>query len=156
MQNYKEQIEFSDFILGLRAIDKKQIIQNIAWKIGRQTNADMTWIAEQFLLSEEKQSSGIGDGVAILHLKSTPLTKPYIMIAKLDRPVEFDSIDARAVDVVCAVLSPQMDGNLHLRRLSRVTRILLDPFIQEQIRMAETEEDLAAIFNSENPCFMAA
>ena len=156
MRHYKEQIEFSDFLTGLRAVDKKQIIQNISWRIGRQTNADMTWIADQFLLSEEKQSSGIGDGVAILHLKSTPLKEPYILLAKLDAPVAFDAIDGRDVDIICAVLSPQMDGNLHLQRLSRVTRILLDPKIQDDVRSAQTEDEISAIFNTKNPRFLAA
>lgn len=156
MRRYTEQIEFSDFLPGLRAIDKKQTIQNISWRIGRQTNADMTWIADQLLLSEEKQSSGIGEGVAILHLKSTPLKEPFILLARLDAPIAFDAVDGRDVDILCAVLSPQMDGNLHLQRLSRVTRILLDPAIQEQIRSAHTEEDMQAIFQAENPHFMAA
>ena len=142
---HNEHIEFNAFILGLRAVNKQQIIQNISWKIGRQTNADMTWLSDQLLLAEASESSGIGDGVAIAHLKSTPLQKPFILVAKLDHPVEFDAIDGLPVDIVCAVLSPQMDGPLHLRRLSRVTRIFRDPSIIERLRQANSEEEMALI-----------
>ncbi|PZP56446.1 MAG: transcriptional regulator [Micavibrio aeruginosavorus] len=154
MQN--EHIEFNEFILGLRATDKNQILQNISWKIGRQTNADMTWIADQLLKSEENESSGIGDGIAIAHLKSTPLQKPFIVIAKLDQPVEFDSLDGLPVDIVCAVLSPQMDGPLHLRRLSRVTRLLREPEIIEALRSATSEDEMKSILRIEQQEILAA
>lgn len=154
MQN--EHIEFNEFIIGLRATDKNQILQNISWKIGRQTNADMTWIADQLLKSEENESSGIGDGIAIPHLKSTPLTKPFIVIARLDQPVEFNSLDGLPVDIVCAVLSPQMDGPLHLRRLSRVTRLLREADIIEALRNAKSEDEMKSILKIENQQFMAA
>ena len=142
---HNEHIEFNSFILGLRAADKKQILQNISWKIGRQTNADMTWIADQLLLLEDKESSGIGDGVAIPHLKSTPLKSPFILVARLDEKVEFNALDGLPVDLVCAVLSPQMDGPLHLRRLSRVTRLFREPLIVERLRLANSEEEMASI-----------
>lgn len=144
-----EHIEFNAFILGLHALNKTQILQNISWKIGRQTNADMTWIADQLMLSEQTESSGIGEGIAIPHLKSTPLIKPFILVARLDQPVEFDSVDGVPVDIVCAVLSPQMDGPLHLRRLSRVTRIFREPRIVEQLREAKTEEEMSAILKQD-------
>ncbi len=154
MQN--EHIEFNEFIIGLRATDKNQILQNISWKIGRQTNADMTWIADQLLKSEENESSGIGDGIAIPHLKSTPLTKPFIVIARLDQPVEFNSLDGLPVDIVCAVLSPQMDGPLHLRRLSRVTRLLREPEIIEALRNAKSEDEMKSILRIEQQEILAA
>ncbi len=154
MQN--EHIEFNDFIIGLRATEKNQILQNISWKIGRQTNADMTWIADQLLKSEENESSGIGDGIAIPHLKSTPLTKPFIVIARLDQPVEFNSLDGLPVDIVCAVLSPQMDGPLHLRRLSRVTRLLREPEIIEALRNAKSEDEMKSILRIEQQEILAA
>ena len=154
---HNEHIEFNAFSLGLRATDKNQILQNISWKIGRQTAVDMTWLSEQLIISESNESSGIGDGVAIAHLKSTPLKKPFIMVARLDHPVEFDAIDGLPVDLICAVLSPQMDGPLHLRRLSRVTRIFREPIIVERLRQAVTEDEMASILKLDsNHDFMAA
>lgn len=153
---HNEHIEFNSFIIGLRATDKKQILQNISWKIGRQTNADMTWLSDQLLLSEENESSGIGEGVAIPHLKSTPLKAPFILVAKLDEAVEFNALDGLPVDLICAVLSPQMDGPLHLRRLSRVSRLFREPLIVERLRQAKTEEEMASILRPVTSQIMAA
>lgn len=139
-------IRFTSYIFDLPAESRDQVLQSIAWKIGRETNADMTWIADQLLQSEERETSGIGGGVAIPHLKSTPLTTPQILLAKLAQPVEFGALDGQPVDLVCTVLSPQMDGVLHLRRLSRVTRLFRESFVLEKLRNAHSEEEMAALF----------
>ncbi len=141
--------DFDAYVLDVRAVDKKQILQNLSWKIGRQTSADMTWICDQLLLAEEKETSGIGDGVAIPHLKSTPLRQPFVLVARLDQPVDFNALDGQNVDIVCIVLSPQMDGPVHLQRLARVTRVFRDPRILEGLRKAASEEEMEIILRSE-------
>lgn len=141
-----EALHIDSFIYGLKADSKEQVLKNIAWKIGRDTNADMTWIAEQLLLSEEREASGIDGGVAIPHIKSTPLKKPHVLLAKLETPIDFGSIDGEPVDLVCVVLSPQMDGVLHLRRLSRITRLFRESFVLEKLRNAASEKEMVELF----------
>ncbi len=145
-----EPIRFHSFIFGLKADSREQVLQSIAWRIGRDTNADMTWIADQLLQSEQREASGIGGGVAIPHLKSTPLAIPHLVLAKLAAPLDFGALDGEPVDLVCAVLSPQMDGVLHLRRLSRVTRLFRESFVLEKLRNAQSEAEMAELFNFTN------
>lgn len=149
-------IFFNSFIFGLKANDREQVLQNIAWQIGRNTSADMTWIADQLLQAEAREASGIGEGVAIPHLKSTPLGEPHILIAKLSTPIDFGAIDGQPVDLVCTVLSPQMDGVLHLRRLARVTRLFRESFVLERLRNAASEEEMAELFQHQARSAMAA
>lgn len=146
-----EALHIDSFIYGLKADTKEQALQNIAWKIGRETEADMTWIADQLLLSEQREASGIDGGVAIPHLKSTPLKKPHVLVAKLDHPIDFGSIDGEPVDLICVVLSPQMDGVLHLRRLSRMTRLFRESFVLEKLRNAASEKEMAELFRFTAP-----
>ena len=143
---HSEALHINSFIFRLKADSKEQVLQNIAWKIGRETEADMTWLADQLLLSEQREASGIDGGVAIPHLKSTPLKQPHVLIATLDTPMDFGSIDGQPVDIVCAVLSPQMDGVLHLRRLSRITRLLRESFVLEKLRNAASEKEMVELF----------
>ena len=138
-------IEFDAFLLGLRATDKKQILQNLSWKIGRLTDIDMTWLSDQLLNAEANETSAIGDGIAIPHLKSSPLKKPFILLARLDEPVDFDAVDGRNVDIVCIVCGAQMDGPAHLQRLARVTRLFRDSEIVDKIRAAKSEGEMAKI-----------
>ncbi len=151
-----EPVVFNAFLCGLKASSPTQILQNIAWKIGRMAPLDMTWLADQLLLAEKAESSGIGNGVAIPHLKVASLPSPFILLARLDNTVDFQAIDNQPVDLICTVISPQIDGPLHLRRLSRVTRLFRDPVILEQLRGAENEDGLASVLTPENRQFLAA
>lgn len=151
-----ESIEFDAFVFNMRAAEKTQILQNLSWMIGRKTEADMTWLSEQLLLSEEKQNSAIGDGVAIAQVKSSPLTQPYVILAKLDRPVDFGADDGQEVDLVCVLVSAQMDGPLHLQRLSRLTRMFRDKNLLETIRAAGSEREMADLFREVRAAPIAA
>lgn len=151
-----EHLYFDEFCPGIKAITKNQIIQNLAWKVGRLTPVDMTWLSEQLLLNEKKESSGIGNGVAIPHLKSTPLQKPFLMMAKLETPVDFASIDGAPVDLICVVLSPATASMNHLPLLSKVTRLLREQSILDALRKAETRDEMEIILNPQAPNILAA
>ena len=141
-----EVLRINSFIHRMKAETREQVLSNIAWKVGRQTNADMTWIADQLILREQREASGIDGGVAIPHLKSTPLETPHIIIASLDTKIDFGAVDGEPVDLVCAVLSPRLDGVLHLRRLARMTRLFRESFLLEKLRTASSEKEMAALF----------
>lgn len=142
-----EALQINSFIFGLKAESREQVLQNIAWQVGRKTEADMTWLADQLLQSETREPSGIGGGVAIPHLKSTPLKEPLVVLVKLDTPLDFGALDGEPVDLVCVVLSPQMDGVLHLRRLSRITRLFRESYILDRLRAASSEKEMADLFS---------
>ena len=141
-----ETLHIDTCIYNLKAETPAQVLQSIAWQVGRQTNIDMTWLADQLLQSEARDSSAIDGGVAIPHLKSTPLKTPHIVVAKLATPVDFGAIDSQLVDLVCVVLSPQMDGVLHLRRLSRITRMFRESFVLEKLRNVASEKEMVELF----------
>lgn len=151
-----DDLVFDACITGINATSKKQVLQTIAWKIGRLTPIDMTWLADQLLAAESSESSGIGQGVALPHLKSTPLQQSFLMMVKLAQPVDFDSIDGQLVDIVGVVLSPPLAGTRHLQLLSRVTRLLREPAILDALRAADTTDQMAVILNPETKSFLAA
>lgn len=142
-----ETLHIDSFIYGLKAQTREQVLQAIAWKAGRVTSTDISWLADQLLMKEQREHSGIDGGVAIPHLKSTPLDKPHIVLARLATPVDFGAMDGEPVDLVCTVFSPKMDGVLHLRRLARVTRLFRESFVLERLRAATSEQEMADFIN---------
>ena len=54
--------------------------------------------------------------------------------AKLARPVEFDSLDDKPVDIVFLLLAPEDAGAEHLKALARIARILRDPALCAKLR----------------------
>ncbi len=147
---------FTHFLPQLQVNNFEHLLQQLSWKIGATTSLDMTWVYAQLMHFEKQSSSAIGGGVVIPHLKSTPLTTPVSLLTTLKSPIEMESDDGRPIDICALILSPENDGNLHLQRLSRITRLLRDEELCQTLRTQETDESLRAVFQDLNPVRIAA
>lgn len=122
---------------ALRARAKKQVLQDLSAQAVRRLPAlDAREVYETLLQRERLGSTGIGDGVAIPHGKLPGLDRLFGLVARLDRPVEFDALDGRPVDFAFLLLAPEGAGADHLKALAQVARILREPGILDRIRAA--------------------
>jgi PTS system nitrogen regulatory IIA component len=55
----------------------------------------------------------------------------------LDRPIDFDAIDDKPVDLVFVLLVPAGAETVHLKTLAKVARKLRDPDIRSRIRSTD-------------------
>jgi PTS system nitrogen regulatory IIA component len=90
-------------------------------------------------------STGIGGGIAIPHGRMSALTKPCGLFARLAQPVDFDSIDERPVDIVFLLVAPEGAGADHLKALARVSRLLRDRALVDNLRATENADALYAL-----------
>jgi PTS system nitrogen regulatory IIA component len=68
---------------------------------------------------------------------------------RLEQPVAFDAVDDRPVDLLFALLAPVDAGAEHLRALARVSRLLRQSDLREQLRQARTADALRALLVQE-------
>ena len=136
-------------IPSLKARAKKQILQELAAQAARQLpGLDEREIFETLLQRERLGSTGIGDGVAIPHGKLAHLDRLFGMVARLDKPTEFEALDGQGVDVVFLLLAPENAGADHLKALAQVARILREPGILDRIRNASDGNALYALLTN--------
>ena len=124
----------------LKANSKKQTLQLLAQKAAEVIGLNEGNILEGLLERERLGSTGVGNGIAIPHAKLTGINRLYGIFARLDQPVDFDSIDDMPVDLVCLLIAPEGAGADHLKALARVSRLLRDKGICEKLR-GTTEAD---------------
>lgn len=129
---------FSD----LRAANKKQLLQEIARYASRITGVNDRKIFETLLERERLGSTGVGSGIAIPHGKLPDFKRLYGVFARVERPVDFDSIDEQPVDLIFLLLAPEGAGADHLKALARVSRLLRDTSMCEKLRGAESADGL--------------
>lgn len=79
-------------------------------------------------------STGLGNGIAVPHGKFAGLKTVVAVFLKLDKPVDFDSVDDQPVDIVMALLAPMGAGADHLKALARVARILRTDAVADALR----------------------
>ncbi len=98
-----------------------------------------------FLVAREALgSTGIGDGIAIPHVRNPVVLhvhKPSIALCFLAKPVDYEAIDQKPVSTVFLLVTPTV--RMHLYLLSRLSASLHDARFKEAIvRRAPGEEIL--------------
>ena len=93
---------------------------------------------------EALASTGIGDGIAIPHVRNPVVLhvpNALISLCLLDTPIEFGAVDGKPVHALFSMISPTVRTHLHL--LSRLAFALRDPEFKAAItRRAPPEEIL--------------
>ncbi len=132
-------------ITSLKVTCKKQALQELAVKAAELTGISEREIFERLLERERLGSTGVGQGIAIPHGKLDELTRLYGIFARLDTPIDFESIDEEPVDLIFLLLAPKNAGADHLKALARVSRILRNKSIVEKLRATHDKAALYAI-----------
>jgi PTS system nitrogen regulatory IIA component len=98
---------------------------------------------------EAAGSTGVGYGVAVPHARVDGLDRIRGVFVRLDQPVAFESIDDQPVDLIFALFAPAKAGAEHLRALARVSRLLRQADLREQLRQARTADAIHALLVQE-------
>jgi PTS system nitrogen regulatory IIA component len=132
-------------IPALKVNGKKQAIQEIAARAAELSGLGERTIFETLLQREKLGSTGIGHGIAIPHGKLPKLDRLFGLFARLDRPIDFESLDGQPVDLIFLLLAPEGAGADHLKALARVARLLRDPDTANKLRESSDADALYAV-----------
>jgi PTS system nitrogen regulatory IIA component len=134
-------------IADFRVTSKKQALQEISRHAATITGQDERTVFDILLEREHLGTTGVGDGLAIPHGRLQGLEKIYGFFARLERPIDFESIDDRPVDLIFLLLAPEGAGADHLRALARISRMLRAPSFCEKLRGANNRDALYALLS---------
>jgi PTS system nitrogen regulatory IIA component len=123
-----------DTVTGHRIHDKRGVLRDLARRAGRTRNVDEDVIFNALLKREELGSTGVGNGVAIPHVRLEQVKKPFGIMARLRHPIDFNAVDGRAVDLVCLVLLSKENDGAQLNALAGVARRLRIPEVLDDLR----------------------
>ncbi|MDE2384147.1 MAG: PTS sugar transporter subunit IIA [Alphaproteobacteria bacterium] len=129
----------------LKALNKKQVLQDIAQQLASLIAIDQRIIFETLLTREKLGSTGLGQGIAIPHGRIPGLSRVTGLFAKLTPAIDYDAVDGKPVDLVFALLSPDHAGADHLTALAKISRIMRTPAALAKLRASNTAEALYAV-----------
>src|SRR5438046_1401015 len=112
---------------ALKVNSKKQAMHELAARAAKLTGQNERHVFETLMQREKLGSTGVGNGIAIPHGKLPKLERLFGMFARLDRAIEFGSLDGQPVDLIFLLLAPEGAGADHLKALARVARLLREP-----------------------------
>ena len=97
---------------------------------------------------QERESlgpTGVGHGIALPHARLEDLSQIRGIFLRLERPLDYDSVDRQPVDLVFALFAPKDSGVDHLKALALVSRTMRDPGICDKLRANSNAHKLHAI-----------
>ncbi|MEM9425290.1 MAG: PTS sugar transporter subunit IIA [Pseudomonadota bacterium] len=107
---------------------------------------------------QERESlgpTGVGQGIALPHARLSDLEKVHGIFVRVEKPLDFDSVDRQPVDLVFALLAPLDAGVDHLKALAMVSRTMRDPALCSKLRANSDQATLHTLL-TEAPSMRAA
>ena len=135
--------------LRVKAADKRQALAVIAEFAARNFALDSGEVLDALAEREQAGSTGVGHGVAVPHARIEGLSRMRGVFVRLEQPVAFDAVDDQPVDLIFALFAHANAGSEHLRTLARVSRLLRQPGLRQQLRKAQTADALHALLVQE-------
>lgn len=92
---------------------------------------------------EAMGSTGIGDGIAIPHVRNPILLhvdRPFVALCMLKHPIDFDAVDGKPVGALFVVVSPNVPS--HLQILARLGFTLRDPGLRALLRDGAPSDEI--------------
>jgi PTS system nitrogen regulatory IIA component len=129
----------------LDAQNKKQALQALARLAAPATGLDEHKIFDVLNGREKLGTTGVGLGIAIPHGRAEGLTKVFGFFARLEKPIDFEAIDEKPVDLLFMLLAPPDAGADHLKALAKVSRMFREVAFAEKLRRAGDAKALYAL-----------
>ena len=95
---------------SLRVNGKKQALQELSEKAAEVSGLPAREIFDAWMQREKLNSTGLGDGIAIPHGKLLNAPRIFGIFARLERPIDFESLDGQPVDLLFALIAPEIGG----------------------------------------------
>jgi PTS system nitrogen regulatory IIA component len=126
--------------LRVNAANKRQVLGVMADVAARAFGVDADEALEGLIEREAAGSTGVGQGVAVPHARLSGLDRVRAVFMRLETPVAFGAVDDKPVDLLVALFAPRDADSSHLRALARVSRMMRQPDLREQLRKARSAD----------------
>ena len=97
---------------------------------------------------QERESlgpTGVGHGIALPHARLDDISRIIGIFLRMERPLDYDSVDRQPVDLVFALFAPKESGVEHLKALALVSRTMRDTGLCAKLRANTDPSKLYAI-----------
>jgi DNA binding domain, excisionase family len=128
--------------------DQPSVLQNVVELLNLPEEVDRQFLYQVLCARETLGSTGIGDGIAIPHVRNPVVlhvSKPTVSLCFLENAIDFKAIDNKPVDTLFTLISPTVRAHLHL--LSRLGIVLRDERVKQSLRARATREELMEAFS---------
>jgi nitrogen PTS system EIIA component len=143
MPSLCEAMHFGGINYRVIGADKWSVLKNVVQLLQLPEEVDREFLLRVLVAREELSSTGIGEGIAIPHVRNPVvlhISKPMVTLFFLEHPVEFGAIDGLPVFALFMLISPTVRAHLHL--ISRLAFALRDPAFKAVIERQGLRDEI--------------
>lgn len=127
------------------ATSKKRLFHDIAEMAHVNYGFNAHDVVDALLERENLGPTGVGQGIALPHARLQEAENICGIFIRLEKPLDFDSVDRQPVDLVFTLLAPDAAGVEHLKALALVSRTMRNPSICAKLRANSDPATIHAI-----------
>lgn len=125
--------------------NREEVLKNVIELLPLSVELDKKSLLEVFLARELMESTAIGNGIALPHLRNPVVLnvdEPLVTLCFLKNAVDFNASDHKPVTILFVLVSPST--KMHLLILSRLSFCLHDSGFQKYLQIKAPKEQIVA------------
>lgn len=151
---YDRDIQINLILPDLKVQSIKQLYEALASHIAPHLDMGAINLSRMLMTSIDHENYESTNGVFVPDLKISGIYSSFTAFARLSTPIQSENGDD--IDLVCILISPQSETPLHLRKLSRISRLFQVTKLCDRLRETEDIGSIRALIASPDGWMMAA
>ena len=128
--------------LGQKPADKQSAIRQLADLMAASGNlSDKEQYLKDFFTREASGTTGLGDGIATPHAKSTGVKEAGLAAMTVPAGMDFESMDGKPARLFFMIAAPDSANDAHIQILQQLAMMIMDPDFKEALIAAKTKEE---------------
>lgn len=134
--------------IGSSYKDKDELLKNAVKLMCRSgiINNEKEYL-NSVLKREKESTTGVGNGIAIPHGRCKAVDKAGLAAIVLNKPVEYEALDNKPVELLFLIAAPEDKGNVHLEILSKLAMMLMDQEFTFKLKNSRTAEEFIRVID---------
>ncbi|MGV8950390.1 MAG: PTS sugar transporter subunit IIA [Cypionkella sp.] len=135
---------------------KKRLFQELGEVVSQAYGLSAAYVFDGLQERESLGPTGVGNGIALPHARLEGIERIYGVFIRLEKPLDYESVDRLPVDLIFGLFAPKDSGVDHLKALALVSRTMRDTNICAKLRANSEPSKLHAILTESRTPQVAA
>lgn len=145
-----ELLKKDTIILDLNSNTKSEVINELVNKLNQAGKLnDKVEYKKAILAREEQFSTGIGDGIAIPHAKTSAVKVPALCFGRSKQGIDYESLDESYAHIFFMIAASEGAHNDHLDTLSRLSSLLMNEDFRKKLMEASSEDEILTLIDNQ-------
>ena len=137
-------------IMNLKSSSKESVIDEMIQKLyDKKIITDKNIFKDEIMKREAQSSTGLGEGVAMPHAKTSVVKEPVVLFAKSENGVDYEALDGEPSYIFFMIAAEEGANDTHIETLAKLSKLLLKENFIDKLKAAKNQDEVLSIIDEE-------